>query len=418
MTAPSTDLAPVCPSSEGEVAELLREASAASRPVRVLPGHGGLPGTLFPDPHHSGPDPLHLSLEKLDQLHEHEPADLTATVGAGLELHRFADILLGAGQWLPVDAPGWPSRRVGGVVAGGRWGPLHVGYGTPRDHVLGATLVTGDGRIIPLGGKVVKNVAGFDLLRLVVGSRGELGVVVRATVRLYPRPEADRTLLFPCADHRELHRMALRLAGLPAAPAALEVLGGGSARGAAPHGVVPGRGTVALRLAGTPGEVEALSLLATGATGSPAEAELSGDDSRSFQAALTGGVTGGAPWARLSVLPSHLPELVGRLSPLLALLDQDPEGWWGTHVRGGILRMVFPPALAGDPHGDAVALLRGAAEWAEGVGGGIRTGGGVTGGAPTPSRGVGTGRVHRLREGIRRVFDPAGVMRPLPQWHP
>jgi len=400
------------PSTEEEVAELLREASAERRPVTVLRGDGSAPHLPLPGAGDSPPDPLYLSLEKLDRVHEHEPADLTVTVGAGLRLQRMADHLQEAGQWIPVDPPGGQARRVGGLVAGGRWGPLHLGYGAPRDHVLGATLVTGDGRILELGGKVVKNVAGFDLLRLAVGSRGRLGVVVRTTVRLHPIPAADRTLLFPSQDHRELHLLALRLAGLPGSPAALEVLAHGLLPVSRLEEIPPGGGVVALRLLGTPGGVEALTLLAEERAPIPPATVLSDSASREFFQAAADGVEGGRPWLRFSVLPSHLPELVKRLTPLLELLDGVPGGWWATHARAGVLRLALPTdptdVMAGVPD-----LLESVGDWVASVGGGYRRGGDPTlPGQESPPR------IQRLQEGIRRVFDPAGVMRPLPQWHP
>jgi FAD/FMN-containing dehydrogenase len=400
------------PSTEEEVADLLREASAEGRPVTVLRGDGSGTHAHPGDTPDSRSDTLSISLEGLDRVHEHEPADLTVTVGAGLRLQRLAHHLQEAGQWIPVDPPGGEARRVGGLVAGGRWGPLHLGYGAPRDHVLGATLVTGDGRILALGGKVVKNVAGFDLLRLAVGSRGSLGVVVRATVRLHPLPAADRTLLFPSPDHRDLHILALRLAGLPGSPAALEVLGPGRLSGTGLDGLSPGGGAVALRLMGTPGGVEALSLLAEATASIPPAVVLSDSASRGFFQSLTDGMDGGRPWVRLSVLPSHLPELVRRLSPQLELLDRAPEGWWATHVRAGVIRLSLPTDPSEGMPG-APDLLEAVGAWATSVGGGYRRGGDPTlPGQESPPR------IHRLQEGIRRVFDPAGVMRPLPQWHP
>ena len=390
------------------MAHLLREATAAGWPVRVLRGHRGAGAS--PE-NASSAEGVHLSLERLDALHEHEPADLTATVGAGLDLERLAASLEGAGQWLPVDAPGWRTRTVGGLVAGGRWGPLHVGYGTPRDHVLGATLVTGDGRVLELGGKVVKNVAGFDLLRLVVGSRGRLGVVVRATVRLYPLPAADRTLLFTGRGARDLHALAVRLAGLPGQPASLEVLGGGVPAVAGVEGLPPGDGVVALRLAGTPGGVEALSLLAQEKAAAAPAATLADGASRAFFASVADGARGGRPWIRFSVLPSHLPELAERLVPLLGPPAEAGAEWWSTHVRAGVLRLVSPTAGAGE-EGRGGDQLRRVGEWAVSVGGSVRTAG------TDADAGGGSGRVRQLEEGIRRVFDPAGVMGSLPRWHP
>lgn len=404
------------PSSEAEVAELLRESSAAGRPVTVLPG--GRTDAEAGDPGEDGPaqGALRISLERLDHIHEHEPADLTATVGAGLPLQRLQDTLAAAGQWLPGDAPGWQTRQVGGLVAGGRWGPLHLGYGTPRDHVLGATLVTGDGRILELGGKVVKNVAGFDLLRLVVGSRGSLGVVVRATVRLFPLPASDRTLLF-AAGPVELHGLALRLAALPGQPAALEVLGADVPALAEVDDLPSGQGVVALRLSGSPGGVEALSRMAEERAPGPPARVLADEATRAFFDSLAD-VEATPSWVRFSVLPSHLPELGRRLAPALALLEGRVGTWWGTHVRAGILRLALPPDLQGESDG-VRSLLGSVGGWARSVGGGFRQAGGdAFPGDGEPSSGFASSRIRQLEAGLRRVFDPADVMRPLPQWHP
>ena len=132
----------------------------------------------------------------LDSVLHYEPADLTLTAGAGLGWRKLSAVLRPNGQWLPVDAPGVGAGTLGGVAACGVSGPLKARYGAVRDNVLGLEVVTGDGRLLRIGGRVVKNVAGYDLVRLLTGSRGSLGVITRVSVRLFPRPEADVTLLF------------------------------------------------------------------------------------------------------------------------------------------------------------------------------------------------------------------------------
>jgi glycolate oxidase FAD binding subunit len=122
------------------------------------------------------------------------PDDLVATVQAGVPLDALARQLADRKMWLAIDAPGRPERTLGSVLATGTSGPLRHGYGPVRDHVLGCTLVTGDGRIIRPGGKVVKNVAGFDLTRLQVGAFGGFGIITDVHLRLRAVPEADRTL--------------------------------------------------------------------------------------------------------------------------------------------------------------------------------------------------------------------------------
>ena len=160
----------VRPTSVEEVADVLRAASVARR--RVV-----------------------LSTSELRGIEVYEPADLTLTAAAGTPLAELEAALGEHGQFLPFDPPQVSSRTLGDLVATGDGGPLSSSYGAPRDHVLGVTMVTGAGTVLKLGGRVMKNVAGFDLVRLVVGSRGSLGVVVSACIRVFPRPAVDRVLV-------------------------------------------------------------------------------------------------------------------------------------------------------------------------------------------------------------------------------
>ena len=153
---------------------------------------------------------------------EYEPADLTLTAQAGLSLTRLREVAAEGGQWLAVDAGAWGT--LGGLVATATAGSLEAGFSGPRDHVLGVTLVTGDGRVLRLGGRVVKNVAGFDLLKMAVGSWGTLGVMTEVTVRLFPLPEAEVTLVWTAERASDLVPVARRLAVAPVVPDALELV--------------------------------------------------------------------------------------------------------------------------------------------------------------------------------------------------
>lgn len=138
---------------------------------------------------------LVLSTAALDGVVKVSPQDLVATVEAGVALGALQHRLLDEGVWLAWDPPGRAQRSVGGVVAAGTAGPLRHRFGPIRDHLLGCTLVTGDGRIVRPGGTVVKNVAGFDLTRLQAGGFGAFGVITELHLRLRARPEVDRTLV-------------------------------------------------------------------------------------------------------------------------------------------------------------------------------------------------------------------------------
>jgi glycolate oxidase FAD binding subunit len=136
-----------------------------------------------------------LSTARLGQILEHEAGDLTCTVEAGIRLSALDAALAPHGQMLALDPPGDPT--IGACLAANLSGPRRHRYGTMRDLVIGATVVLGDGTIASSGGKVVKNVAGYDLAKLFCGSEGRLGLIARVSLRLHPRPAASATVVAP-----------------------------------------------------------------------------------------------------------------------------------------------------------------------------------------------------------------------------
>jgi len=160
-----------------------------------------------------------LTTDGLSAILEHEAGDLTCTVEAGVRLSCLQAELARHGQRLSLDPPADPT--IGGLLATNASGPLRHRFGAPRDLVLGVTLVLADGTVASAGGKVVKNVAGYDLARLVCGSRGRLALIARASFRLHPLPRATRTLVVgtddPVGVVSTLRRSALE-------PSALDVL--------------------------------------------------------------------------------------------------------------------------------------------------------------------------------------------------
>jgi glycolate oxidase FAD binding subunit len=192
--------------SVGEAADVLRGAARAGTTVSI--GREG--GDVV------------LSTRRLDRLVEHEAGDLTCTVEAGVRLSELARRLAERGQRLALDPPGDPS--VGACIAANLSGPRSYRYGGPRDLVLGVTVVLGDGLVANSGGKVVKNVAGYDLGKLFCGSEGRLGLVARASLRLHPLPEVARTLVVPVSEPAEARRLLGELDRLPLVPSAVDVL--------------------------------------------------------------------------------------------------------------------------------------------------------------------------------------------------
>ena len=141
-----------------------------------------------------------VSTQKLDRIVDHEPADLVAVAEAGVTLKDFNEALARRGQWLPLDPPDdsdTGSATIGGVVATGQGGAQQFGYGAPRRHVIGMKVVLADGSLIKVGGRVVKNVAGYDLCKLFTGSYGTLGVIVEINFKLRPVPFETSTVKKP-----------------------------------------------------------------------------------------------------------------------------------------------------------------------------------------------------------------------------
>ncbi|MGI9078404.1 MAG: FAD-binding oxidoreductase [Gemmatimonadaceae bacterium] len=166
-----------------------------------------------------------LSVDGLNGVVNYVPGDFTITVGAGTELQHVASVSAEKGQWLPLHPFGAGMGTVGATIATGSSGPLAHAFGTTRDHVLGLAVVTGAGNLLAVGGRVVKNVAGFDLTRLFTGSWGTLGIITEATLRLRALPEVDES--FALAVDNDPLAMDAQLRALstaPIAPYAVEML--------------------------------------------------------------------------------------------------------------------------------------------------------------------------------------------------
>ncbi len=178
----------------------------------------------------------------------HNPADMTASVRAGTTLNALQEHLASDGQWLALDpASGGHGATVGGLLAAGDSGPSRLRYGGLRDLVIGVTLVLADGTVARSGSHVIKNVAGYDLAKLVHGSLGSLALVAEVIVRLHPRPPVSTTLR-AAADADQATAATLEVMASPLEPAAVEWVS------ASTGGTGPGE--LYLRLDGTPAAVQ------------------------------------------------------------------------------------------------------------------------------------------------------------------
>src|SRR5262245_4194747 len=163
-----------------------------------------------------------IDMGRLAGLYRHDADDLVATVGAGTPLRAVQAALAKRNQRLAMD-PGSADATIGGMLAVGEAGPLGLGYGTPRDQLIGVEFVRTDGVIGHSGGRVVKNVAGYDLGKLLAGSYGTLALMTSATFRVHPRPMARAFVSRPVTSPLEAHDIVLALLGSGLAPAAIEL---------------------------------------------------------------------------------------------------------------------------------------------------------------------------------------------------
>ncbi len=201
--------------SEESLAAVLREG----RPVHAV-GSG--------TKRHHGPAPaadaVEVRLRRLDRITAHEPGDLVVTAQAGVLLADLQAELARHGQWLPIDPP-YGEATVGGILAANSSGPRRLGYGTMRDHLIGLRVLGADGVATKSGGRVVKNVTGYDVHKLHVGAFGTLGIIVEANFKVRPRPEVSALAVFSCGSFAEAHRLLLEVHASPLRPVALEAHG-------------------------------------------------------------------------------------------------------------------------------------------------------------------------------------------------
>lgn len=207
------------PTSADQVAATL--ALAAEHALSVVPwGHGTRQALGYP-PRSCD---LVVSLERLNRVVAYDPADLTITVEAGITHDGLAAELAKARQMLPLDVPEPARATLGGTLATGLTGLRRARYGAPRDLTLGLRVVDASGVMTRTGGRVVKNVTGYDMTKLYLGSLGSLGILVEASFKLAPLPESEATLLGTFPSPRLAFDIAAQCTALPLVPAAVAVL--------------------------------------------------------------------------------------------------------------------------------------------------------------------------------------------------
>jgi glycolate oxidase FAD binding subunit len=202
--------APQCivyPASGQEVAAVLR--CAAGLALGVIPCRNGTKLGVGNPPRRYD---VALSLKDMNRVWHYEADDLTVTVEPGMKFGDFQHFVGRQGLWLPLDPPGGARASLGGIVATNATGPLRLYYGAPRDMVLGMKIATVEGKVVKAGGRVVKNVAGYDIAKLLIGSHGTLGVIVDTSFKLFPLPVERATFVIPAGTlgiARDLRRRIL-----------------------------------------------------------------------------------------------------------------------------------------------------------------------------------------------------------------
>ena len=211
------------PGTGDELARVLKTATSAG--LHVIPRGGNTKSDWGNSPREAD---LIISTCRLNRVIEHAWADMTATVEAGCTFQQLQQTLAQHGQRLALD-PLWPERAtIGGILATNDSGPLRTRFGSLRDLIIGITLALPDGTLAKSGGKVVKNVAGYDLPKLATGSLGTLGIITQAIFRLHPIPREGRSLTFSMLDTAAMNSLILAILDSKLVPTGLQVRAGSS----------------------------------------------------------------------------------------------------------------------------------------------------------------------------------------------
>jgi len=210
------------PKTAEELAEVLHQAAKSGS--AVVPVGGGRSSRMGGTPNRCD---VEIHTTRLDRVLEHSQADMVVSVEAGITLEALQDELGKAGQFLPLDPFNSPGHTIGGLLATGWTGPLRQRFGSARDYLIGIRVAMPDGHLASAGGRVVKNVSGYDLMKLHYGAMGSLGVIVAASFKVFPKPLHDVTLETSSGSMAEAWTAAERSLSMPLAPTALELFSDG-----------------------------------------------------------------------------------------------------------------------------------------------------------------------------------------------
>jgi len=381
----NTPRAAVRPGSHDELAAVLRACAAAG--AAALPWGGGT--ALGREAAHARHD-VAIDCTTFDRIVEYDPEDMTLTAECGVTLATLAATLAARGQELPLEGGDADRATLGGVLAANASGPRRLRFGAPRDRILGARFALGDGTLARTGGRVVKNVTGHAVHRLLCGSRGALGVVVEASLKLVPAPAARRALVFHVSAGAVGD--AARWTALPRLePAALTLLGARTAAAIAGVDAGPEYTLVAV-LEDDAAWVDRQQALIEATVGAAAR-RLDGDAAAAMTRALTDA-------------PEHWPR---RLT--LTTAWNSPAAIGVPEMKDAASELLFH-VLAGRLHVEPTTELSATrVERLAGRGFGVVDGRGVAWEAPPAESAV-----TQLRRSIRASLDPLATWSRGPAW--
>ena len=394
------------PQSEAQVAEILKAADAAGETVLPMGG-----GTLLGIGNLPRNYDIALSTTRLSALHMYDYRDLTIGVGAGMTVAKFAATLAQHRQFIPLDAPHAAHATIGGTLAAGWLGPRRGTYGRARDLLIGTTTVLADGTIAHAGGRVVKNVSGYDLSKLYVGSLGTLCAIVSANFKTLPMPAQFRLAVAPLPE-RTRERAAKQVQRLEIEPTAALLLDG--FRDALPF-ELGAEGAIVLAFEGSAPVIERATRSTRSALGAAGVPETRIIDTAAHETfariidAYIATIAGRSLTLRVLGMPGGALERENAareaLAPTAALLDAIVD----LRNGDGILRVfvdgkIDPLAVRGTLS-DAVAALRARLPDAAILARGLTLEGDIDAWGSPPAA------LEMMRE-IKRRFDPRGTLAP------
>jgi glycolate oxidase FAD binding subunit len=398
------------------IAEFVRTRYAAGEPISIVGGGTSL--DYGPEPVAAHP----LDISPYSRIVDYTPRDMTILVEAGVRMADLAATLAAEGQHLPIDVPRAADATIGGVIATNWNGPRRFGHGTIRDYVIGIHAVDGRGIAFKAGGRVVKNVAGYDFCKLLTGSLGTLGVITQVALKVKPRPEQVGTVVAECGSLDIAESAVARLVMLESPPVAIDLLAGKPWAAWCGESSSPAALRIAVRVEGTSEEVTWLSehaqaeITAAGATNS----KLLGTDELatlwraqiefpdSLPAAPAFGEVASATGNSLLTLKCIVPS--SAVSNTIAqILNFNPDATIQAHAASGIITARFAKFTQADVSPTLVGRLR---PFAAKLGGSVQVVRTTLAGL-TPHL-IWGGRTDStiLLERIKKQFDPKNILNP------